>query len=239
MAVTPRVLVLLPTYNEAANVEALVEELLSLKVPGLAVLVVDDMSPDGTGERVRALSARRPEVRLLERGGPRGRGHAGREGFLAALESGAALVVEMDADFSHRPQDLPALLAAMEECDVAIGSRLVAGGSDVDRGWGRRALTLCANAYARLMLGLRVGDVNSGYRCFSREALEAVRPATLRSSGPSILHETLFRAARAGLRAREVPIAFIDRKRGSSKLDWRKLASGYWWVLKLRLLGSE
>jgi dolichol-phosphate mannosyltransferase len=121
----------------------------------------------------------------------------------------------------------------MADCDLAIGSRMAPGGSDFDRpGW-RRWITRAANFYARTLLRLPVGDTNSGFRCFRREALAAIDPASLRSRGPSILHETLFRALRAGLRVKEVPIEFVDRKRGSSKLDLGRLLAGYFWILRL------
>lgn len=229
-----RVLVVVPTYNEAGNIERLVDALYGLGVDGLHVLVVDDQSPDGTAERVRALRARHPGLRLLERSGPAGRGLAGREAFLYALRQPTVeAVLEMDADFSHQPRHVPELLAALREADVAIGSRRVPGGSDLDRGLGRRVLTWVANLYARSLLRLPVLDTNSGFRAFRRRALEAIEPETLRSRGPSILHEVLYRAARAELSFREVPIQFVDRKEGRSKLNLALLASGYFWILRL------
>src|SRR6185295_16463020 len=131
---------------------------------------------------------------------------AGRDGYLFALQSGAEFTIEMDADFSHQPKYIPYLLEAMKDCDVAIGSRMVSDGKDLDRPAWRRWITRIANRYARGLLALPVGDTNSGFRCFNRKALKAVDPASLSSAGPSVLHETLFRAVRAGLRIREVPI---------------------------------
>ena len=230
-----KALVVVPTYNEAANVEPLVDALYALGVEGLQVLIVDDQSPDGTAERVRRLRERHPGLRLLERSGPAGRGLAGRDAFLYALHRRVPAVLEMDADFSHQPRHVPQLLAALAHADVAIGSRCAAGGSDRDRGTLRRLLTFCANAYARRLLRLPVDDTNSGFRAFTLKAIEAIDPATLRSRGPSILHEVLFRAARAGLAIREVPIEFVDRKAGRSKLNLAILASGYAWILRLAL----
>lgn len=230
-----KTIVVVPTYDERENIETLARDLLALGVSGLEVLVVDDMSPDGTGEAVERMSREEPRVRLLRRSGPAGRGLAGRDGFVRALEDGADRVVEMDGDYSHQPRHVPELLAALDHCDLVIGSRLAEGGSDDDRPAVRRLLTVAANAYARLLLGLSVQDTNSGFRAYTRRALEAVDPRTLRSVGPSIVHEVLFRAARAGLLIREVPIEFIDRKKGSSKLDLRRLAAGYFWILRLRL----
>ena len=231
---TPRVLVMIPTYNERGSIAALVDDIFSLKVPGLEILVVDDQSPDGTSEAVAEMASTRSGLRLLRRPPPAGRGLAGRDGYLYALESGASYLIEMDGDGSHQPRHILALLAAMSECDLALGSRLAPGGGDLDRPLYRRALTVFGNGYARLLLGLSVADANSGFRCFSRKALEAISPATLKSPGPATVHETLYRAARAGLRVREVPIEFVDRKTGSSKLGLRQIASGWLAILKLR-----
>ncbi|MBI4422715.1 MAG: polyprenol monophosphomannose synthase [Elusimicrobia bacterium] len=230
-----RVLVVLPTYNEAENIEPLVDALYRLGVPGLHVLVVDDQSPDGTARRVRGMQESRPGLRLIERSGPPGRGLAGRDGFVYALHRGVEAVVEMDADFSHQPRYVPQLLGALKDADMALGSRRARGGTDADRSPARRVLTWLANLFARSVLGLPVLDTNSGFRAYSRKALEAVEPETLRSVGPSIVHEVLFRAARAGLSIREVPIQFIDRKAGLSKLTLARLAAGYLWILRLRL----
>ncbi len=232
---TPRVLVMIPTYDERGSITRLVDEILALGVPGLEILVVDDESPDGTAELVADLARARPALRLLRRPPPAGRGLAGRDGYLYALKHGAAFLIEMDGDGSHHPRFIPSLLAAMDDADIVVGSRLVPGGSDLDRPLLRRRLTVHANAYARLLLGLPVADVNSGFRCFTRAALEAVAPMTLTSAGPAILHETLHRAARAGLRVREVPIEFTDRTAGASKLGLRQLAAGWLAILKLRL----
>ena len=234
---TPKVLVMIPTFNERGNIAPLVDDILALSIPGLEILVVDDESPDGTGELVTDLARTRPALSLLRRPPPAGRGLAGRDGFLYALKHGASHLVEMDGDLSHQPRYIPALLAAMVSCDVAVGSRLAPGGRDAERPASRRWLTVIAGAYARLLLGVPVADPNSGFRCFSRKALEAIEPATLRSKGPAIIHETLYRATRAGLRLHEVPIDFTDRKTGASKLGLRRLATGWLAILKLRLTG--
>src|SRR5262249_32018503 len=155
-------------------------------------------SPDGTAAAVDRLRFRYPKLSLLRRQGPAGRGLAGRDGFIRALESQANFIVEMDGDLSHQPKHIPALLAAMKDCDMALGSRLAAGGSDSDRPFWRRWLTGAANFYSRSLLGLPVADTNSGFRCFSRAALEKIDPPSLKSKGPSIVHETLFRAISAG-----------------------------------------
>jgi len=231
-------LAVIPTYNERENIEALLEEICRLPVENLEAVIVDDRSPDGTEEIVRKLMARNPRLSLIERKGPAGRGLAGRDGFLYALQSGADFVVEMDGDFSHQPKHIPELLKAMAGCDMVIGSRLIAGGSDLDRpGW-RRWLTHAANFYSRTLLGFPIADANSGFRCYSRYALQQIHPETLRSKGPSIVHETLFRALRAKLKVIEVPIEFVDRKKGKSKLNLSRLLAGYFWILRLKFAGK-
>jgi len=227
-------MVVIPTYNERENIVDLIEEIFRLPVPRIEAVVVDDRSPDGTGEAVRGLISSHRGLFLIERDGPAGRGLAGRDGFLFALQSSADFVVEMDGDFSHQPKHIPELIRAMADCDVAIGSRLVPGGSDSDRpGW-RYWLTKAANFYTRTLLNLPVADTNSGFRCFSREALRVIHPESLHSPGPSIVHETLFRAINQKLRICEVPIQFIDRKRGTSKLNLSRLIAGFFWVLRLK-----
>ena len=230
-----KILVMIPTYNESENIARLIEELKGLGIYGLEIVVVDDASPDGTSEIVADFVRRDARVHLIRRMGPAGRGLAGRDGFLFGLKENADFLVEMDADFSHDPKRIPAFLEAMRSCDIAVGSRVVAGGSDLDRPLLRRWLTIAANLYARCLLDVAVRDTNSGFRCFSRRALEILEPETLRSIGPSIVHEVLFRAARRGLRLAEIPIAFVDRKKGYSKLDLSRLLSGYFWILKMRL----
>ena len=233
-----KVLILVPTFNESENIAELVRQLFVLGIAKLEVLVIDDQSPDGTADLVQSLIQQYPALMLIRRRGVPGRGFAGRDGFLFALQSGAGFVIEMDADLSHQPRHIPDLLAAMADCDIAVGSRMIERGRDDDRPAWRRWLTLAANRYARGLLGLSIGDTNSGFRCFSRKAIKAIDPASLRSRGPSILHETLFRAVRAGLRVKEVPIEFIDRKKGSSKLNFGRLLTGYFWILRLRFGGK-
>ena len=230
-----RVLVMVPTYNESENIARLINQIFALEVSNLEIVVVDDDSPDGTADIVQKLGAALPRLQLIRRSPPAGRGFAGRDGYLYALKTGADYLIEMDGDFSHDPRHIPALLAAMAGCDIAIGSRLVPGGSDLDRPLLRRWLMLAANAYARGLLGLPVKDTNSGFRCFSRLALEKIKPGSLRSKGPSILHEVLFRGKRAGLKFSEIPIEFVDRKKGASKLNMSRLAAGYFWILKMRI----
>ncbi len=229
-----RTIVVVPTYNEAPNLERLVGA-VHRAFPSCEILVVDDESSDGTGAIAERLAAADARISVIHRRPPRGRGLAGRDGYLAALARGADAVVEMDADFSHDPALLPSILGALEAgADVVLGSRFVSGGSDVDRGWLRRGITVLANSFTRTVLGLRVGDCNSGYRGFRRAALLAIEPATLKSAGPAIVQEVLYRAHRAGLRIVEIPLRFVDRREGDSKLGLSLLLQGYVAVLRLK-----
>ena len=230
-----KVLVMLPTLNEKENIAALIIKIFELPIANLEIVVVDDQSPDGTARIVEDLTRTFARLHLIRRSGPGGRGLAGREGYIYGLKSEMDFLVEMDGDFSHDPKHIPSMLDAMSRCDLAIGSRFVAGGADLDRPFFRHWLTIADNAYARSLLGLEVRDTNSGFRCFSREALARIAPESLRSRGPSIVHEVLFKARRARLRIAEIPIEFVDRKKGSSKLNLARLAAGYLWILKMRL----
>jgi dolichol-phosphate mannosyltransferase len=227
----------LPTYNESANILGLSAELLALG-PAFQVLVIDDNSPDGTWKIVAEAGRREPRLRLLHRTQAKGRGHAGREGFVEALKMGAEIVIEMDADFSHQPRFVPALIerleAGGESLGLVLGSRAVAGGLDADRGLTRRMITKAANLYIRLLLGVRVRDCNSGFRCWRRETLEQIKVGEAFSPGPAIVQELLFKTARAGIGIAEVPIEFANRLHGQSTLTVRTLLSGYTAVLKLR-----
>ncbi|MBI4054571.1 MAG: polyprenol monophosphomannose synthase [Elusimicrobia bacterium] len=226
--------VLVPTYKEGENLPAFLAALYTLRLPALHLLIVDDDSPDGTRQILEELKEKYPLLHTLIRTGRRGRGLAGVEGYRHCLKGGAEIVIEMDGDLSHHPRHIPALLAALKDADVAIGSRQIPGGWESGRPLWRRILTRAANAYARRVLGLPILDTNSGYRALRRRALEAIDPKSLKSKGPSIIHEVLFKAHRKGLRLCEVPIFFEDRRTGQSKLSLPRLAAGYLWILKLR-----
>jgi dolichol-phosphate mannosyltransferase len=231
-----RSVVFIPTYNEAPNLERLVGEIRHAS-PASDILVVDDESPDGTGAIAERLAASDGKVHVLHRSPPRGRGLAGRDGYLHALRLGADVVLEMDADFSHPPALVPAFFREIAAgADVVLGSRFVPGGTDFDRSWIRRIITVLANRYIRIVLGVPVGDCNSGFRCFRRGILEAIRPETLTSEGPSIVQEVLFRVHRAGAKIVEIPLEFVDRKEGDSKLGLGLLLDGYVMILRLKLL---
>lgn len=231
--------VMIPTYNERENIGNLIQEILDLKIPDLHIVVVDDNSPDGTSEAVRNASARNPEVELLLRTTDRGRGAAGIAGFKHALNHGADYVVEMDADFSHHPRYIPSFLNAIQDTDMVIGSRFVGEGRDMDRGIMRRAITFLAGVYVRVLLGLKIRDVSSGYRCFKRRVLEAIELDSMISTGPSIVSEVFYRAHLKGFSIREIPIKFADRIHGQTKLNYSILIKTLLMVLKFKRLHKK
>src|SRR5262252_7183690 len=214
-----RVLVVLPTYNERDNLGPITNGILGA-TSGVDVLVVDDNSPDGTGRLAGEITTREKRVRVLHRARKEGLGRAYLAAFASALADGYELVVEMDADFSHDPKYLPEMLARAEDSDLVIGSRYVAGGGS--RGWGfsRRLLSQGANIYARRILRVGVLDLTSGFKCFRREVLEAIGLPTVVSAGYAFQIELTFRALRHGFRVSEMPIVFVDRRRGHSKMSW-------------------
>lgn len=230
-----RIVATVPTFNEAENILSLIDALLAVS-QDMEVLVVDDDSPDGTWklveERVRADS----RVHLVHRRSERGRGSAGVRGFQRALELGADLVVEMDADWSHDPRFLPAMLNAAQSADVVVGSRLVRGGGEAGRHPARTLITRAANLYLRLLLRLPVRDCTSGYRVFRRSVLERIDWARVRSNGPAIVQEVLVACRAVGARFAEVPIHFEDRRAGSSTFNSKIALAGL--VAPWRLLLS-
>lgn len=233
----PAVVVTVPTFNESGNVGPLLDGLLALG-PGFHALVIDDDSPDGTWRIVAERAARDPRVHLLHRREDKGRGRSGRDGFVRALELGAPVVIEMDADLSHQPKYIPDMIRRLNggptPVGLVLGSRATQGGKDADRGVARRAITKLANLYIRVVLGVPVRDCNSGFRAWKRETLEKIRVGETFSAGPAIVQELLFKTARAGIGIAEVPIEFQNRQYGESTLTFGKLLSGYVTVLKLR-----
>ena len=230
---------ILPTYNEAENIEAIVlaagEALGRAPCAEQRVLIVDDGSPDGTGELADRLAAEHPWVRVLHRTSKEGIGPAYLAGFRHALGEGAAYVLEMDSDFSHDPADLPRLLEAIRDgADLALGSRYVPGGGVRDWGPLRRFVSQGGSTYARHVLGLRVRDLTGGFKCFRREVLEAIHFDSVRSHGYAFQVELTYRVVRAGFHVVEVPIVFRDRQHGQSKMSWRIAAEAMWLVPQLR-----
>jgi dolichol-phosphate mannosyltransferase len=211
----------IPTYDEAAGIEAIVAAALERLPPARRVLIVDDSSPDGTGEIADAIAAADPDVEVLHRPVKEGIGPAYVAGFNRALAAGADVIAQMDADFSHDPVDLPRLLAASEAWDVVIGSRYVAGGSVDDWGPLRRAISRGGCGYARAVLGVGVRDLTGGFKVFRREVLEAIALEEISVQGYAFQVETTYRAIRAGFRVTELPITFRDRRVGESKMSGR------------------
>ena len=229
-----RGVVVIPTYNERENLGRLVSEVLGVRAD-LDVLIVDDNSPDGTGDLADVLAGTEPRVGVLHRTQKDGLGSAYLAGFRRALTGSYDYVAQMDADFSHRVEDLPGLIAAMERADVAIGSRSVAGGGALDRSPLRRLVSAGGSAYARLLLGLPVRDCTGGFKCFRRDALLRVDLNAVRSKGYAFQVEMNHLCHRAGLRLVEVPILFPDRVAGRSKMTWRIFVEGWAAVIRLRL----
>jgi dolichol-phosphate mannosyltransferase len=208
----------LPTYNEAENLEAVVRAIRDRLPRPRRVLVVDDASPDGTGRIADRLATAHDDVEVMHRPHKDGIGPAYVAGFGLALERGAGLVAQMDADLSHDPADLPRLIAATEDADLALGSRYVSGGGVADWGPVRRLISRGGSAYARAVLGLDVRDLTGGFKVFRRVVLERIEPETIASHGYAFQVETTYRALRAGFRVVEVPITFSDRRVGESKM---------------------
>jgi dolichol-phosphate mannosyltransferase len=224
-----RVVVIIPTYNERENLDPIVARVRT-SVPEADVLVVDDNSPDGTGELADKLAAGDQQVSVLHRPGKGGLGAAYIAGFGWALERGYAAMIEMDADGSHQPEDLPRLLSALGGADAVIGSRWIPGGTV--RNWpkSREFLSRGANTYARLMLRVPIHDTTAGYRAYRAETLRAIGLDTVRSQGYCFQIDLTLRAINAGLTVTEVPITFIDRARGASKMSRAVMAEAFWRV---------
>jgi dolichol-phosphate mannosyltransferase len=221
----------IPTYNEAENVEPLVRALAGSH----RVLIVDDSSPDGTGEIADRLAGELDSVEVLHRTEKDGLGRAYAAGFEHALANGAELVIQMDADFSHDPAYLPALIDAARDADLVIGSRYVSGGGVTDWGPLRRLLSRGGSWYAQTVLGVPVRDLTGGFKCFRRELLEQLTLSGFQTAGFGFQVEVTYRAVRSGARVREVPIRFRNRERGASKMSWRIVFEALWRVLELRL----
>ena len=215
----PRAVICLPTYNERENLEHMIEALGAvLDTATDSVLVIDDGSPDGTGEIADRLAAEHAWVSVLHRETKEGLGPAYIAGFRRALEEGAELVLEMDCDFSHDPADVPRLIEAATDADLALGSRYAPGGGTANWGLLRRVVSRGGCLYAQVILGLRVRDLTGGFKCFRRTALEAIDLGALSAHGYAFQIETTYRIVRAGLRVREVPITFVERRAGASKM---------------------
>ena len=228
-----KAVVCLPTYNERENLERMVHALAD---KGVSVLVIDDNSPDGTGELADRLAAQHDHVEVLHRPRKEGLGPAYLAGFAQALaDPEVELVLEMDADFSHNPDDVPRLIAAAKDADLVLGSRYVEGGSIGSWGALRRFVSAGGSLYARILLGVPVHDLTGGFKCFHRRVLETFDLAAVDSRGYAFQIETTYRALRAGFRVVEVPITFVDREHGGSKMSRTIVLEAIWKVPVLRL----
>ena len=230
-----RAVICLPTYNERENLEPTLRELEAVLETGDRVVVIDDASPDGTGELADRLAAELSFVDVLHRAEKQGLGPAYLAGFRYALAGGAELVFEMDCDRSHDPRDVPRLRAAAQEADVVLGSRYVEGGAIRNWGFVRRLVSAGGSLYARLVLGVPVRDLTGGFKCYRRRVLEHIDLDAVRSRGYAFQIETTYRALRAGFRVVEVPITFVDREVGGSKMSRSIVLEAIWKVPALRL----
>lgn len=229
-----KAVVVIPTYNEKDNVQRLSQAVLA-QDPSIEILFVDDNSPDGTGKIIDDLTAISPRIHVIHRPGKQGLGSAYREGFKVALAMGADYVIEMDADFSHDPTVLPDFLKAAQEFDLVIGSRYLNGVSVVNWPIRRLMLSYCASVYTRWVTGLQLWDCTSGFKCFRRSALESIDLRRVKSDGYSFQIEMNYRCMDKGLRMAEIPIIFIDRHAGSSKMSRKIVREAVVMVWKLRL----
>jgi dolichol-phosphate mannosyltransferase len=231
---TPAVWVILPTYNEAENLERIVGAVLQHLPESRRVLIVDDNSPDGTGEIADRLTESDESIAVLHREHKEGLGPAYLAGFRVALDGGAERIIEMDADFSHDPSYLPRLIEATERADLAIGSRYVPGGGVTEWGPLRRFISRGGSAYARTALGLPIKDLTGGFKCFRRIVLETINLDAIEARGYAFQVETTYRAIKSGFRVVEVPIVFKDRIEGTSKMSKAIVAEAMWRVPAMR-----
>jgi len=231
-------IVVIGTYNEAENIPSLLPEIIALGEQYEAI-VVDDNSPDGTGDLIEKLSSGQPRIHAVHRARRLGYGTAYIEGFAAALEMGADYVIQMDADYSHNPQDVPRLVEAATHSDIAIGSRYAKGGRT--QGWPlhRRVISRTASRVARLLLGVTLNDFTGGFKCFPRSTLESFDFGRVKSHGFASLYEINYHLYRSGKRFIEVPIVFIDRRAGQSKLSFKMIMEAWSVMLRLRLTAGR
>jgi dolichol-phosphate mannosyltransferase len=230
----PAAWLVLPTYNEAENIEPIVRAARAQLAEGDRILIVDDNSPDGTGQIADRLAGEIEGVEVLHRPGKQGLGRAYLAGFRRALDGGADLVLEMDSDFSHDPADLPRLIAAAQDADLVLGSRYVPGGSVIDWGLLRKLVSRGGSWYARRVLGVGVRDLTGGFKCFRRSVLESLDLDSVHADGYGFQIELTYRAIKAGFNVVEIPIVFRDRRVGQSKMNARIALEAVWKVPALR-----
>ena len=230
-----KALVIIPTYNERENLTELLRQIFALGI-GLEVLIVDDNSPDGTGELADQMAAADPNVHVLHRAGKMGLGSAYVAGFKYALERDYEAIFEMDADFSHNPESLPVFLKELETADLVLGSRYLHGVTVVNWPLSRLILSYAANVYSRVITGMNIKDATGGFKCFRRQVLEAIDWSRVKSDGYGFQIEINFKAFRKGFRIKEIPILFVDRRAGESKMSRKIVWEAAYMVWRLRLL---
>jgi dolichol-phosphate mannosyltransferase len=230
-----KALVIIPTYNERENLPELMRRIFAEGLP-LEVLIIDDNSPDGTGEAADALAAADPRVHVMHRPGKMGLGSAYVAGFRYAIEHDYDAVFEMDADFSHNPDSLPEFLRELENADLVVGSRYLHGVTVVNWPLKRLILSYLANVYSRVITGMPIKDATGGFKCFRRQVLESLDLSRVKSDGYGFQIEINFKAWRKGFRIREIPILFVDRRAGESKMSRRIVWEAAWMVWRLRVL---
>lgn len=231
-----KTLIIIPTYNEADNIERLIQKIIKRNIPNLFLLIVDDNSPDGTGDIVEEISRRDVRVKLLRRTRKKGLGTAYVDGFKFALDSDFDYIFEMDADLSHYPGEIPKFLEKIREHDLVIGSRYLTGVNVINWPLSRLLLSLWANWYSRTITGMPIQDCTSGYKCFRREVLENIDLDRVSSDGYSFQIEMNYKAWKKNFRICEIPIVFVDRKKGDSKMTRRIMWEAAWIVWKLRFM---
>lgn len=232
-----KILVIVPTFNESFNIKRLIQQIFHQRIRGLEILVIDDSSPDGTAEIVSEMAVSERRLHLLRRSDKQGLGTAYIAGFKYALQRDYSLIIEMDADFSHDPQELKSLIKGCTEFDVTIGSRYLQGTANVVN-WplSRLILSMGASTYTRLITGLPVHDCTAGFKCFRRRVLESIDLDRIQSDGYSFQIEMNFKAWKKGFTIGEIPIVFVDRRAGTSKMSKKIVREAIWMVWKLKLL---
>ena len=230
-----KALVIIPTYNERENLTELLRQIFALGI-GLEVLIVDDNSPDGTGQLADEMTAADPHVHVLHRAGKMGLGSAYVAGFRYALDRDYEAIFEMDADFSHNPESLPVFLKELESADLVLGSRYLHGVTVVNWPLSRLILSYAANVYSRVITGMNIKDATGGFKCFRRQVLEAIDWSRVKSDGYGFQIEINFKAFRKGFRIKEIPILFVDRRAGESKMSRKIVWEAAYMVWRLRLL---
>lgn len=231
-----KTIIIIPTYNEAENIAQLINIIFNLNIFDLEILIVDDNSPDGTAQIVTSLQSTNTKLHLIKRAGKLGLGSAYIAGFKKALKLDADFIFEMDADFSHDPNDIPRLLETAQDNDLVIGSRKITGGKVVGWNWWRKFMSNGAMYFSRLLLNLKTHDVTAGFRCFNRKVLETIPLDKINSNGYAFQEEMLYRTEKAKFRVAEVPVTFLDRQQGKSKLSKKDIIEFFITIIKLKFI---